>query len=1664
MSIFLVNSFSTKPVIQETETSINQETGSIATLALASVNQSVVDSPGSFTAAFTPLFVNHSMNYAMEMAILSKYGLTPVEVTTIRLYLGLPKNLVEINGKAGGRPIHIKKDHKNKLPRSLVFVPAINQVPAQVFVLLKNHNVLPLGEGCFKKATLALGFVLDKVGILSPPLGEKAFLSCHAKDAVNEIKNMDILKKQSHCLISSAVVEYRGGLTRGSWSVADVPKIGMIMDLMDKDLKHFCESAPIKSNGKVDRQRLKILCDAAEGLNEIHQLNIVHNDVKPDNIGVVYNEGKIADFGLSCPKGTRPSVLAVFNPPEIHVQPRKKSNYTGKVDVFQFGLSLMSVFGYEKYVSEYMQTVHKCYQDSAYLHFLYRFAQDIFQRFEAENSGPFVSLISDCIHLDPKQRIDSKTLVKRLNKHLEAHLLKEKIFLAEERMLPNVLSTPTFCLKNGSKVPVEVLDPVFRALENLQSTSYDALICLLAKCEGSLQNCEKQMATLHESGLVREDGTISNIVKNIMLSACADGDGLEHELKLYTPLLTEEYQRFEQFLKSKHSSKKMENQVVAIKELSIANRVREIEENLLRLKNLLPEAISESVFFEKNNPLYFYEQQINAIKAICRKNVYEMQSCKEPSCDANQKKERVNIERSNSGYFVQKEKNKDKPKPKLVDWNQFHLRGQITPERNLQVGMGVPINVKGYATTGSVDIQVDGDVLKDLWHALVETKIHPKASRYPTSVGDYKIKWYTMGHSVCSSKVNKDYKVKIIDPDGKKHTLWIKGIFNLESRVRECVGELSAKEIRIKFQNFIQSFNDLLEQKQIQSAQSLLDHFFNKFGSHFSSIKHKQLQNLLDENAVILRLELLQNQPIHALIEQIKTTIHSGMIGSAANLEQSFLKKMLIEKLLDSGCEKELIAAASSLANIKQGNYVHPPDLNEEVDFPIKEWFVKARHAGREEMRDRGIGCRDRILNAYKSMITAIRSGSGAFEAENEFKRIIKKEELGKADGFGIKFVNRTTFGEWFKEKYPEVWNCYNEASDWFKDYRAKSSEEGVPFLKEEEVRSISIAMNIKNCNVASKIIHNPDADLKSRQKAFLQRYEAAKNLVERGLKKNDLELGSDPHFAKAVIEHFEWCEGSVACSDATAEIDKVLKPFLQIENGKTIVQIHQMNESERLEMKKYAELIGKHAKKEGQLHKFAQDALRYNYQILADSYGKFASLFIANAVSEYGYLHGNRAAIVLPQVISAICPNLLQDFFIVPLAYSQGNGPIALYNVAENLKAIKNLTAQKLTLLDSGWHLALTALPLIFNPSCEQNRSFFQKVNLCSSLLSKTQSYVQGTLKQHLLFSTPFDLFEFLVDAPEALRSPQEWTVIDTCKNYIHRSLLWIMPNFLQPGNLPENESYYAIKHFTGNLGVALTTVSASRKFKGAHGDDRDVKAGVIYAISMTGFQALTGRFTEERVSAILKNAQYNLQKHQYVEALPSLLRLQEFINQKLEKEAESEKLAKLEMFSLEGYYICIYQIALKLTQEQKYAEAEPYLRKLEEAVSVGFSLAFTKISTILEQVEYKFVHAQARDVYHKLKAVQFSSLVLLFNATGNAQTVDKLASDSLQVFLEEFLKQFPNVKAHLNQDKVVLSGVVKSKKEKVEISKKILSIAGVKVVIDETELMPVLIVEENN
>lgn len=224
---------------------------------------------------------------------------------------------------------HIQSDSNHKLDHNIIVIGKTNSLKLNLEQI--NCEGL-LGKGAFGevyKAQLSDTTVACKI-IHYDTKKEKSKLLLKTfqreLEAYTEIKGENVLKFIGHChnVISENQTDF--------YLITEFMEKGSLADLLEneKDMSH--------------NRRLGIAHDIASGMSRIHDLGFIHRDIRPDNILITKsNVAKIGDMGIAklIDKYNDQTLIGhpKYMPPEFYTR-----NYTKKLDVYTFGLTLVELY------------------------------------------------------------------------------------------------------------------------------------------------------------------------------------------------------------------------------------------------------------------------------------------------------------------------------------------------------------------------------------------------------------------------------------------------------------------------------------------------------------------------------------------------------------------------------------------------------------------------------------------------------------------------------------------------------------------------------------------------------------------------------------------------------------------------------------------------------------------------------------------------------------------------------------------------------------------------------------------------------------------------------------------------------------------------------------------------------------------------------------------------------------------------------------------------------------------------------------------------------------------------------------------------------------------------------------------------------------------------
>src|SRR5439155_12305004 len=108
-------------------------------------------------------------------------------------------------------------------------------------------------------------------------------------EAKRELESLELVKKLRHPFLLQ---------TQAFWQFED--RLTIVMELADGSLRDRlkeCKAAGLPTIP--DAELLSYFREAAEALDFLHRKRVLHRDIKPDNILMLSQHAKLADFGLA---------------------------------------------------------------------------------------------------------------------------------------------------------------------------------------------------------------------------------------------------------------------------------------------------------------------------------------------------------------------------------------------------------------------------------------------------------------------------------------------------------------------------------------------------------------------------------------------------------------------------------------------------------------------------------------------------------------------------------------------------------------------------------------------------------------------------------------------------------------------------------------------------------------------------------------------------------------------------------------------------------------------------------------------------------------------------------------------------------------------------------------------------------------------------------------------------------------------------------------------------------------------------------------------------------------------------------------------------------------------------------------------------------------------
>ena len=242
---------------------------------------------------------------------------------------------------------------------------------------------------------------------------EKNMIKLIEKNAYNEI---EILKKMNHPNIIKYYKYFK-----------EKNKIYIIMEYFDNgDLKNYIEVLiELKKKNMIKKDEIwYIFYQCMSGLTYLHKTNVIHRDIKPDNIFMNKNKIiKIGDFGISTQikkmkfsvKGT-PGYMA----PELELE-----NYDEKVDIYSMGCVFYEIYFLKTFFREEWS-----FKEGKYIKEMVEGSIRL--------NDEFMKLIFKMLTKNPKERPNSKSIFEIIKVHFNNNFIQNSGLYSTLRCIINL--------------------------------------------------------------------------------------------------------------------------------------------------------------------------------------------------------------------------------------------------------------------------------------------------------------------------------------------------------------------------------------------------------------------------------------------------------------------------------------------------------------------------------------------------------------------------------------------------------------------------------------------------------------------------------------------------------------------------------------------------------------------------------------------------------------------------------------------------------------------------------------------------------------------------------------------------------------------------------------------------------------------------------------------------------------------------------------------------------------------------------------------------------------------------------------------------------------------------------------------------------------------------
>ena len=274
-----------------------------------------------------------------------------------------------------------------------------------------NYKIIEkLGQGAFGSAYKVINIENDNIYVI------KQISLKNAKK--EELESIEAEAKTLSSIKNENIVSYYD-------SFKDNDSFNIVMEFCDGlDLRKFINEHQ-KSKTFIDEKLIiNFVLDICSGLKEIHGKNLIHRDLKPDNLFITGDDSiKIGDFGISKQLKSKNEYAKTRIGTMLYMAPEiiNKNKYNKKVDIWSLGCIIHELC-----------TLNYCFNGDSLLDLIENISKSNHERIDQTiYSKDLQQLIDLLLNVNYKERPDVNQVINFINIHFHSSISERRTTILE---------------------------------------------------------------------------------------------------------------------------------------------------------------------------------------------------------------------------------------------------------------------------------------------------------------------------------------------------------------------------------------------------------------------------------------------------------------------------------------------------------------------------------------------------------------------------------------------------------------------------------------------------------------------------------------------------------------------------------------------------------------------------------------------------------------------------------------------------------------------------------------------------------------------------------------------------------------------------------------------------------------------------------------------------------------------------------------------------------------------------------------------------------------------------------------------------------------------------------------------------------------------------------